>query len=201
MEEENKPLEQIINTLENNYTLQSDHEIKPNLSFPVLNQGEFFKLLFTWKIGNFKSNTLLCSIINSYEVDGINTYTYFSKTKVIEEYLILYIESEKSIPDFIIRPAYFVDRLGNFFLRFDRKIKNRKVFNKNFIVESSDNKRLLTILKDPLIDEIKLEKNLYIEANEGRILIKYEQKQDLKIAERLLKIGEKFDQILTQTTL
>ncbi len=196
MDIENTTRKQIMGDLRGKYDIAPKKGYKPDLSFAILNMGESFRHLYSWELKGFKSNAILCSIRNSYEQESLNKYRFFSKTTITGRYFILVLNPEIELPELIMRPAYAVDRVSNLFLRFDNKLKGRKVFNKNFIVETENIELTRKILHKDFTDFIENDKNLYIEISTGQILIKFEEEQSYETTNRIIEIGLLLDDIL-----
>lgn len=197
MDQENKIRYQVINELKKKYSIRPLKGFYPDLlNFNIINKGADFKQLYTWEIIDFSFKTFLCSIRNSFEIESLNNYYYFSSNKKQGRYFYLLIETNKILPNLIIRPSYFNDKIGDFFLNFDVKIKGFKKFNRSFVLETNSKKESSIILTKEFIENISEEKNLYLEINDGKVLLKFEKGQEINDVNRLIEIGFILDKII-----
>jgi len=101
------------------------------------------------------------------------------------------LKTESNLPELIIRPAYLKEKIANLFLKFDKKLNERKEFNKKYILESSlSQTELEKIITKNLTDELVKVNEFSLEFKDNSIFLKFEKEFNEEDSVNLIKLGK-----------
>ena len=121
MLEEQKSFNQLLKELRIKYGTEKIGPLdKELMNFSILNKGDLFKVHGAWKIIGFQKETYLVSYRYTYksDIDGTGGMSYIQEN-FTDRNITIIIKTKTEIPNLILRPKKLLDRIGNFFLRFD----------------------------------------------------------------------------------
>lgn len=184
---------QAIKNIKSLYDLEAVKTIPISLdNYSILNKGNSFRHTYSWRFKDFEKDVFLLSIKNSYtdQTTGTSTESLVN-IDVENKFLAVLICNNRNLPDLCIRPAYLTEKVANFFLRFDVKLKNQKSFNAQYILETNGDSEILNILlNEKFISLILDKKGFHLEINIDSILLKFEKGVDITDTKNLIEISE-----------
>ena len=160
--------------------------------YSIIPKGKFLKNIYTWKLTEFDSDVYLLSIRNSYKTEIMGT----GGESMIEidtesKHNGVILKTESNLPELIIRPAYLKEKIANLFLKFDKKLNNRKEFNKKYILESSISQtELEKMITRNLTDELVKLNEFSLEFKDNSIFLKFEKEFNEEDSINLIKLGK-----------
>ncbi len=160
--------------------------------YSIIEKGKFLKNTYSWKLTEFDLNAYLLSIRNSYKIEISGTAgESMIETDIENKHNAVVIMTELKLPELIIRPAYFKEKLANLFLNFDKKLSGRTEFNKKYILESSTHQtELEKIITHKLTNELIKVDRFSLEFKENSILLKFEKEFNKEDSVNLIKLGK-----------
>jgi len=136
--------------------------------FTTINKGGYFSLRRCWRIDN-SPNAYLVSFYNSYNnAAAKGSLDYHSR---ISTYLGSFVQFDINVPDTIIQPFTLAERLMDLLFHENIHLNNHPVFNKKYILHSTDKTLIVQILTDELINEIGSYDGLNIEIRNNTCVI------------------------------
>lgn len=191
--ENEKRHKQILNFLKKEFQIEVAKGIRFDLSkYSIIEKGKFLKNTYSWKLTEFDLNAYLLSIRNSYKIEISGTAgESMIETDIESKHNAVVIMTELKLPELIIRPAYFKEKLANLFLNFDKKLSGRTEFNKKYILESSTHQtELEKIITQKLTNELIKVDRFSLEFQDNSILLKFEKEFNKEDSVNLIKLGK-----------
>ncbi|WP_452231343.1 hypothetical protein [Lacinutrix sp. MEBiC02595] len=183
----------ILYLLKKKFPMEVAKGIRFDLSkYSIIPKGKFLKNIYTWKLTEFDFDIYLLSIRNSYKTEIMGT----GGESMIEidtesKHNGLILKTESNLPELIIRPAYLKEKIANLILRFDKKLDDRKEFNKKYILESSlSQTKLENIITRNLTDELIKVNGFSLEFKDNTIFLKFEKEFNEEDSIKLIKLGK-----------
>jgi len=183
----------ILYLLKKKFPMEVAKGIRFDLSkYSIIPKGKFLKNIYTWKLTEFDSDAYLLSIRNSYKTEIMGT----GGESMIEidtesKHNGVILKTESNLPELIIRPAYLKEKIANIFLKFDKKLNDRKEFNKKYILESSISQiELEKMITRNLTDELVKVNEFSLEFKDNSIFLKFEKEFNEEDSVNLLKLGK-----------
>ncbi len=160
--------------------------------YSIIPKGKFLKNIYTWKLTEFDFDIYLLSIRNSYKTEIMGTGgESMVEIDTESKHNGLILKTESNLPELIIRPAYLKEKIANLILRFDKKLDDRKEFNKKYILESSlSQTKLENIITRNLTDELIKVNGFSLEFKDNTIFLKFEKEFNEEDSIKLIKLGK-----------
>lgn len=191
----------LLKEINKSVNLSYKRDLKFNLThFTIFRKGKLFSNSSTWEISDFTCDSFFLSFKNSYETrkrgvedgssPGIIDHIEFRQIGIL-------IKSNMELPNLIIRPFYFGERIANVFLKFDVELSDREKFNKKYVLESkSDNAQLEDLLSKNLTLKMSIYDDFCLEIIDSNILMKFENDFSKEKAFALFDIANLIDKRL-----
>ncbi|WP_055446234.1 MULTISPECIES: hypothetical protein [Lacinutrix] len=183
----------ILYLLKKKFPMEVAKGIRFDLSkYSIIPKGKFLKNIYTWKLTEFDFDIYLLSIRNSYKTEIMGTGgESMVEIDTESKHNGLILKTESNLPELIIRPAYLKEKIANLILRFDKKLDDRKEFNKKYILESSlSQTKLENIITRNLTDELIKVNGFSLEFKDNTIFLKFEKEFNEEDSIKLIKLGK-----------
>ena len=191
--ESEKSNRKILYLLKKKFPMEVAKGIRFDLNqYSIIPKGEFLKNIYTWKLTEFDFDAYLLSIRNSYKTEIMGTAgESMVEIDTESKHNGVILKTESKLPEIIIRPAYLKEKIANLFLKFDKKLNDRKEFNKKYILESSLNQtELEKIITRNLTDELVKVNEFSLEFKDNSIFLKFEKEFNEEDSVNLIKLGK-----------
>ncbi|WCO03560.1 hypothetical protein [Psychroserpens ponticola] len=183
----------ILYFLKKKFPMEVAKGIRFDLSkYSIIPKGKFLKNIYTWKLTEFDFDAYLLSIRNSYKTEIMGTAgESMVEIDTESKHNGLILKTESNLPELIIRPAYLNEKIANLFLKFDKKLNDRKEFNKKYILESSlSQTELEEIITRNITDELVKVNEFSLEFKDNSIFLKFEKEFNEQDSVNLINLGK-----------
>ncbi|MCT4615499.1 MAG: hypothetical protein N4A49_11560 [Marinifilaceae bacterium] len=194
MDDSRKNVQDIINTLKQEFTLSPTGSSYLG-DFALVKDKIGLKFKKAWKVENSNSEFKLCwiSYTNSFEVASHTGGQSFSESC---NYFVGYLKHSLDLAHTLIRPETFEDKLRELFNREEIDFKEYKKFSRRYYVLSNNENRLRDWLNDEFVGCLQNLDGFSIEFLNDTCLFRFSKSACLREALDLCKIGLRLSEIV-----
>jgi hypothetical protein len=113
----------------------------------------------------------IVSYSNSYRLGIVKPEIVYRAQSVTSDYLAAYIPFNNHFPDTIIQPITFAEMVMNILFHQNIQIPKHSIFNKKYLLQSTDKNRIVEILTPEIIEVFELHDDLHLEIRNNECLI------------------------------
>jgi hypothetical protein len=144
-------------------------------NFSTFLKGDYFRFYRCWKLAGIKDQGYIVSYLNSYRLRVIKGDLDYKPSTVESNYIAAYAVLSMDVPDVILQPLTLAERLMNLLFHENIQIEGHPVFNKKYLLQSTDKMRVGKILTSDFIKIFELHDDLHLEIRNNRCLIRFER--------------------------